>query len=94
MRWRSLENTRGLDVSHERIGKEAYNNRGGSISMFELYASGGWYFTLTAAKIVESDELLPGIVVDFDADGQMVGFESWSAGELVISDQAWLITVP
>lgn len=66
--------------------------------MFELYASGGWYFTLTAAEIVESDELLPGIVVDFDADGQMVGFESyvgaWSAGEPVINDQARLVTVP
>lgn len=33
------------------------------------------YLGLDEAKIVESEEVEPGIVLDFDADGKVVGIE-------------------
>lgn len=33
------------------------------------------YVTLTEAKVAESEEVRPGIVLDYDADGRVVGLE-------------------
>jgi len=33
------------------------------------------YIRLTESAIVESEEVRPGIILDFDAQGQVVGFE-------------------
>lgn len=33
------------------------------------------YFRLNESPIVESEEVHPGVVLDFDADDQVVGFE-------------------
>lgn len=33
------------------------------------------YFRLDEARIVESEEVRPGVVLDFDADGNVVGVE-------------------
>lgn len=33
------------------------------------------YVRLADSKIIESEEIRPGFVLDFDADGQVVGFE-------------------
>ena len=38
---------------------------------------------LAAKKALRSEELLPGIVVDFDADQVVVGFEIWNASQCV-----------
>ena len=39
------------------------------------------YLRLTDHDIVESDELQPGMIVDFDADGKMVAIEFLNAKE-------------
>jgi uncharacterized protein YuzE len=36
------------------------------------------YIRFDETKIVESEEVSPGIVLDFDADGRVVGFEMLS----------------
>jgi uncharacterized protein YuzE len=33
------------------------------------------YFRLDDAEIIESEEVQPGVILDFDARGQMVGIE-------------------
>jgi uncharacterized protein YuzE len=33
------------------------------------------YLTITRAKVLESEEVKPGLIVDFDADDQIVGVE-------------------
>ncbi|VAW43152.1 hypothetical protein MNBD_CHLOROFLEXI01-2897 [hydrothermal vent metagenome] len=33
------------------------------------------YFRLDDAEIVESEEVQPGIILDFDEDGRMIGIE-------------------
>ena len=33
------------------------------------------YIRFDEAKIIESEEVSPGIILDFDADGRVVGFE-------------------
>ena len=33
------------------------------------------YFRLSMSRVVESDEVIPGCVVDFNADGDIVGIE-------------------
>ena len=38
------------------------------------------YIRLDDAKVVESEEVKPGLVLDFDADGRVVGFELLNAG--------------
>src|SRR4051812_2409154 len=38
------------------------------------------YIRLDEAKVVESEEVKPGLVLDFDADGRVVGFELLNAG--------------
>ena len=44
------------------------------------------YLQLAAAKIVESEEVRPGIVLDFDSDGRVVGIEILDASELVAKE--------
>ena len=41
------------------------------------------YIDLTDATSVESEEIAPGVVVDFGADGTIVGFEMEHASETV-----------
>jgi uncharacterized protein YuzE len=43
------------------------------------------YITLTEEKIKESDEHKPGIILDFDADGNMVGIEILDASKKIPS---------
>ena len=41
------------------------------------------YFRLDDSEIVESEEVQPGVILDFDAQGQMVGIESLHISERV-----------
>lgn len=41
------------------------------------------YFRLDDSKIVESEEVKPGIVLDFNEHNQVVGFEILNAGKRV-----------
>ena len=42
--------------------------------MFEFYEDGA-YFRISRGTIAESDEVMPGVVADFDGEGNMVGIE-------------------
>jgi len=35
------------------------------------------YIRLRAGKVIESEEVRPGVVLDFDAQGQVLGIECW-----------------
>lgn len=39
--------------------------------------SGALYLRLRDASISESEEVHPGVVLDFDAEGELVGIEVW-----------------
>ena len=41
------------------------------------------YFRLDEAAIVESEEVQPGVILDFDEQGQVVGLELLSVSERV-----------
>ena len=41
------------------------------------------YFRLNDSEIVESEEVQPGVILDFDARGQMVGIEILHVSERV-----------
>ena len=41
------------------------------------------YLRLAEAKVIESEEIRPGIVLDFDAEGRVVGIEILDASEHV-----------
>lgn len=41
------------------------------------------YLTLAEAKVVESEELRPGFIVDYDAEGRIVGVEILDASKHV-----------
>lgn len=44
--------------------------------MFEIDAETGYaYFRICGGAIVESDEMMPGVIVDFDSKGTAVGIE-------------------
>jgi uncharacterized protein YuzE len=43
---------------------------------------------LSDAKIRESDEIRPGVIADFDYDGQIVRFEILSASKVVTQPKA------
>jgi len=45
------------------------------------------YFRLDEASIVESEEVQPGVVLDFNAEGKVVGIEILSLSERMTPDQ-------
>jgi uncharacterized protein YuzE len=45
------------------------------------------YFRLDEASIVESEEVQPGVVLDFNADGTVVGIEILELSKRMPSDQ-------
>jgi len=45
------------------------------------------YFRLDEASIVESEEVQPGVVLDFNADGAVVGIEILELSKRTPSDQ-------
>jgi len=45
------------------------------------------YFRLDEAAIVESEEVQPGIILDFNADGNVVGIEILNLSTRVAPDQ-------
>jgi uncharacterized protein YuzE len=45
------------------------------------------YFRLDESSIVESEEVQPGIVLDFNADGNVVGIEMLNLSKRVNLDQ-------
>jgi uncharacterized protein YuzE len=42
------------------------------------HESDALYFRLDESQIVESEEIQPGVILDFDADGNVVGLEMLS----------------
>lgn len=45
------------------------------------------YFRLDESSIVESEEVQPGVVLDFNADGKMVGIEILNLSQRITLDQ-------
>lgn len=45
------------------------------ITMFEFYRDGSAYFRICGGAIVISDEVIPGVIADFDSDGNVIGIE-------------------
>jgi len=45
------------------------------------------YFRLDEAAIVESEEVEPGVVLDFDKDGRVIGIELLSLSSRVAPEQ-------
>jgi uncharacterized protein YuzE len=45
------------------------------------------YFRLDDTEIVESEEVQPGVILDFDAQGQVVGIEMLHISARVASEQ-------
>lgn len=45
--------------------------------------AGALYLRLNESTVVESEEVQPGIVLDFDEDGKLVGIENLSVQERV-----------
>ncbi len=45
------------------------------------------YFRLDESSIVESEEVQPGVVLDFNAEGKVVGIEILNLSVLVTPDQ-------
>ena len=45
------------------------------------------YFRLDEASIVESEEVQPGVVLDFNADGKVVGIEILNLSQRTPADQ-------
>ena len=44
--------------------------------MFEFGKdTGDAYFTICGGTIVDSDEVMPGVIADFDQEGNLVGIE-------------------
>jgi uncharacterized protein YuzE len=44
------------------------------------------YFRLDESEIVESEEVRPGVILDYDAEGNVIGIELLSLSERVSSD--------
>ena len=49
------------------------------------------YFRLDESVIVESEEVQPGIILDFAADGQVVGFEMLGISKRVSPERLRMI---
>ncbi|MEK6689744.1 MAG: DUF2283 domain-containing protein [Nitrospirota bacterium] len=45
------------------------------------------YFRLDESSIVESEEVQPGVVLDFNADGKVVGIEILNLSNRMTADQ-------
>lgn len=45
------------------------------------------YLRLDEASIVESEEIMPGLILDFDAQGRIVGIEVLHLSSLVTPEQ-------
>ena len=45
------------------------------------------YFRLDEASIVESEEVQPGIILDFNAEGKVVGFEMLNLSDRILPEQ-------
>jgi len=45
------------------------------------------YFRLDESSIIESEEVQPGVVLDFNAEGKMVGIEILNLSQRITSDQ-------
>lgn len=50
-------------------------------------ASDALYFRLDESVIVESEEVEPGVILDFDADGKVVGIEMLHISSRVAPDR-------
>jgi uncharacterized protein YuzE len=46
-----------------------------SVNLHYDKATDAAYLRFSAAAVVESEEVAPGVVLDYDADGKMVGME-------------------
>ena len=57
-----------------------------SIRLYYDPASDAAYLRFSEQAIIESEEVSPGLVVDFDADGRMVGLEVLQAGSRLPKD--------
>lgn len=44
------------------------------------------YLRFSAGEIIESEEVSPGVVLDYDADGRIVALEVMKAGERLPKD--------
>ncbi len=51
------------------------------------------YFRLDESPVVESEEVQPGIVLDFDAEGKMVGIEILNLSSRVDPDRLRIVQV-
>lgn len=45
------------------------------------------YFRLDESSIVESEEVQPGVILDFNADGKVVGIEILNLSQRITLDQ-------
>ncbi len=51
------------------------------------------YFRLDEAPVVESEEVQPGVVLDFDAEGKMVGIEILNLSSRVDPERLKIVQV-
>jgi uncharacterized protein YuzE len=51
------------------------------------HRSDALYFRLDDGAVVESEEVQPGVVLDFNADGKVVGIEMLDVSKRVAPDQ-------
>jgi uncharacterized protein YuzE len=49
-------------------------------------ASDAAYLRFSAGKVIESEEVSPGVVLDYDAEGRIVALEVMKAGERLPKD--------
>jgi uncharacterized protein YuzE len=45
------------------------------------------YFRLDEASIIESEEVQPGVILDFNADGKVVGFEILNLSSRILPEK-------
>jgi uncharacterized protein YuzE len=45
------------------------------------------YFRLDESSIVESEEVQPGVILDYNSDGKVVGIEMLNLSQRISSDQ-------
>ncbi|MBI5731566.1 MAG: DUF2283 domain-containing protein [Ignavibacteriales bacterium] len=50
-------------------------------------ANDALYFRLDEASIVESEEVQPGIILDFNAEGKVVGVEMLNLSDRILPEQ-------